>query len=255
MKLGTIDFDGERVYPENYAHLRPLLYYHLARYTFAKSLLRRGDSVVDIACGSGYGTYELASVAETVTGIDVSSAAVDYAQKNFSAGNILFKTGDAGTVDSIVTNPVDAVVSFETIEHLLDADQDLFLDAVCRSLVPSGIFVVSTPNTLVYSGGHDTNNPHHLCELDADRFREKLGKRFGVVQLFGQRKFEGSTAKGLLFLLGNILVCFAKLNFRGFRPNGDVAQQIGDFEFPSYGMQKCPYLIAVCKRPVPANQR
>ncbi|SDS46273.1 class I SAM-dependent methyltransferase [Opitutus sp. GAS368] len=252
MKIDTVEFDGERVYPENYTHLRPLLYYHLARYAFAKSLLRRGDKVVDIACGSGYGTYELASIAESVIGVDISSVAIDYARKNFPAGNIEFKIGDAISLDTMLSGSVDAVVSFETIEHLADADQDLFLDAAQKSLSRSGILVISTPNTMVYSGGRATNNPHHLRELTIEQFREKLGKRFGVVQIFGQRKFEGSTAKGLMLLLGNVLVRFWKMNFRGLKFNGDIAQQTGDFEFPSYGLAACPYLIAVCKRPTAA---
>jgi hypothetical protein len=111
------------------------------------------------------------------------------------------------------------------------------------------VFIISTPNTLVYSHGEKTTNPYHPCELTPQQFRDKLQTRFSVVQLFGQRKFEGSTAKALALLIANIVLQCVRMEFTKIRLNGDIAQQVGDFEFTSYGIESCQYLVAVCKRP------
>src|SRR5215469_7336926 len=58
---------------------------HLARYEFAARHLRAG-SLLDAACGVGYGTKLLTSTAGGITstiGIDISDAAVEYARTHY----------------------------------------------------------------------------------------------------------------------------------------------------------------------------
>ncbi|MFM7116190.1 MAG: class I SAM-dependent methyltransferase, partial [Planctomycetota bacterium] len=56
--------------------------FHLARYRFASSYVS-GKDVVDIACGTGYGTRLLceSGKAKSVLGIDIDDAAIAYARK------------------------------------------------------------------------------------------------------------------------------------------------------------------------------
>jgi SAM-dependent methyltransferase len=247
--IQQLPFDGERVVPENYKNNRLLFYYHWARYAYARSFLTRGDAVVDIACGSGYGTYELAAIAGQVTGVDVSEEAINYARVRFASGNIKYVLGDASKIDSIVSERVDAVVSFETIEHLDGSAQQLFVRGVASRLAEKGIFIVSTPNTLIYSQGQPTTNRFHAHELTPDEFKALLEQHFEVVLLFGQRKFSGSTAKGISLLAANFLFTFVRGAWRRFQFNGDLSQQISDFEFTNIGIEECPFLMAICKRP------
>jgi SAM-dependent methyltransferase len=247
--IKQLPFDGERVVPENYRNNRLLFYYHWARYTYAKSFLTRGDAVVDVACGSGYGTYELAAIAGQVIGVDLSEDAINYARARFASGNIKYLIGDASKIDSIVLERVDAVVSFETIEHLESSAQRLFVRGVASRLADKGVFIVSTPNTLIYSQGKPTTNRFHAHELAPDEFKVLLEEYFEVVLLFGQRKFSGSTAKGISLLAANFVFSFLRGAWRGFKFTGDLSQQISDFEFTNIGIEECPFLMAICKRP------
>ena len=55
-------------------------------------------------------------------------------------------------------------------------------------LLPSGIFICSTPNALITASdknGHP-ENPFHVKEYDPVGFRELLAQYFGTIQVTGQ---------------------------------------------------------------------
>ena len=68
----TLEFDGERLIPEKAEAYS--FWEHVHRYRFATEFAR-GRSVLDIACGEGYGTAALAATARSVVGVDISPAA------------------------------------------------------------------------------------------------------------------------------------------------------------------------------------
>jgi len=76
------EFQNEAEY---YIHL-----VHIATYEFASKYVK-GKRVLDYGCGSGYGSYILSSLADNVTGVDISIEAVDFAKINYSANNLNFK--------------------------------------------------------------------------------------------------------------------------------------------------------------------
>lgn len=100
----------ERYVPE----LQPDVPYgpmHVERYRFASRLLRPADSVLDLACGAGYGTHLMAPFCRDAFGVDRSGAAVEYARARYGHR---FETGDFFDYEG----RADVVVSFETVEHI-----------------------------------------------------------------------------------------------------------------------------------------
>src|SRR3954470_22578310 len=79
------EFTGERLIPGQVDI--DLLNEHMARYTFA-ARLATGKRVLDAGCGAGYGSAELARVAEVVIGVDVASEAVEFARANYRLPNL-----------------------------------------------------------------------------------------------------------------------------------------------------------------------
>jgi len=75
------EFTGERLIPGQVDV--DLLNEHLARYAFA-ARLAHGKRTLDAGCGAGYGSAELAGHADSVTGADVASEAVDFARAHYS---------------------------------------------------------------------------------------------------------------------------------------------------------------------------
>ena len=82
------EFTGERLIPGEVDI--DLLNEHMARYHFAVRLAR-GKRVLDAGCGAGYGSAELADVAESVTGIDIAAEAVEHARAHYALHNVVFE--------------------------------------------------------------------------------------------------------------------------------------------------------------------
>lgn len=153
---------------------------HVVRYQLAATLARPGDSVLDAACGLGYGSHVLASLspAARITGIDLSDWAVDFARRNYASDRVGFRCGSLPeALDDVPDASVDFVVSLETLEHV--TDPPALLAAFDRVLKPGGRIFVSVPNDWADETGEDPN-PHHLHVYDWARVRDELAVHFVV---------------------------------------------------------------------------
>lgn len=155
---------------------------HIARYAYAARFVRRGDVVLDAACGLGYGAAVLSRLSDLgrAVGIDSDPAAVRYAQANFGPTDprCEFRVGDCQDLSAIPDASIDMVVSFETLEHI--ADPERFLAHVRRVLRPGGRFIASVPNEWTDQSGADPN-PHHLHVYTWDRLAAEVMLEGGLI--------------------------------------------------------------------------
>ncbi|HEY1242463.1 MAG TPA: methyltransferase domain-containing protein [Bryobacteraceae bacterium] len=181
------EFTGERLIPGQVEV--DLFNEHLARYAFA-GRLAAGKRVLDAGCGTGYGSAELARLADSVVGADIAPEAVDYAREHYRSPNLQFEQASCTALPHPPAS-FDLVVAFEVIEHL--ADWREMLREARRLLAPGGQFIVSTPNRLYYteSRGESGANPFHVHEFDFDEFRRELAAFFPHVTLFLENHVEG----------------------------------------------------------------
>lgn len=163
-----------------------LFYQHTGRYQFAREHVR-GKVVLDAACGTGYGAAILAEAAHLVVGLDHSPEALFRCRHRYQRSNVHFLRGDCCHV-GLRDGAVDAVISFETLEHL--EDMRSFLREIKRVLKPGGILLISTPNRplyAVYNKGR--RNVYHSLELDEGEFTRLLSGFFAIEAVWGQRHF------------------------------------------------------------------
>lgn len=163
---------------------------HIARYRFAQKFIK-GKTVLDAACGTGYGSYYLSQRAKKVIGIDISPEAIAFCRKEYHRNNLSFQVGDIETT-SFSDNFFDLVVSFETIEHLKHPDK--FVSEMHRVLKKNGRFLISTPVKDVYDRTFLGNNPYHLHELTVDEFKLLLSSTFSIQGMYGQLFLDYMTA-------------------------------------------------------------
>ncbi len=176
------EFTGERVIPGEVND--DLWAEHMARYAFAARLGSK-TRALDIGCGTGYGTAELAQQARFASGIDVSTEAIAYARAHYPLPNVQFLAASA-TAAPFPRASFDLITAFEVIEHL-ESWRDLLLEAR-RMLHPEGTFLVSTPNKLYYAESRAANgpNPFHTHEFEFEEFRDSLAAVFPNVTILLQ---------------------------------------------------------------------
>ena len=176
------EFTGERVIPGQVD--ADLWNEHRSRYLFAARLCR-GKRVLDVGCGTGYGSAELAKSAAAVISLDIAGEPLSYARQHYTRPNLVFLQA-SGTSLPFTENSFDLVVAFEMIEHL--EDWPSLLTESRRVLAPGGQFIVSTPNQHFYSESRRSSgpNPFHCHEFEFREFREELQQRFPHVSFFLQ---------------------------------------------------------------------
>ncbi len=156
------------------------LAFHLERYDFAAKHIASGN-VLDIACGVGYGTSLIAEKVdrlESITGVDISPNAIQYAKERYAHSKIKFIAADAMLY--FEDNKYDVIISLETIEHL--PKPELFIDNMQQLLKPNGLMITSVPVTPSVDA-----NPHHLTDFTQKSFRKIFTSRgFSEVDSFMQ---------------------------------------------------------------------
>jgi len=163
-----VSFSSERLVPEE--AVEASLQEHVARYRFARDRVK--GRILDVACGTGYGTAMLGAV-----GADLSLEALRYARRHPAA----YVAADAARLP--FGRSFDAVVSFETIEHVPDPAR--FVAECARVLRPGGLLLVSTPNRELWSPRSPKPlQKHHFREFNRREFLEVL--RPFRVELYGQ---------------------------------------------------------------------
>ncbi|MGO9488115.1 MAG: class I SAM-dependent methyltransferase [Solirubrobacteraceae bacterium] len=170
---------GERTLPdvpeENYWYRR-----HLAVYQWIAPRVS-GKRVIDMACGEGYGSEVLARTAAQVVGVDANPEAHEHARLRYRSPKLRFARAPVEEF----SEPADAVVFLQTIEHLQDpgATLDHFATLVGRQ----GTVYVSTPNvlTLAPRGASRSDNPWHVHEYLPEEFERLCRQHFGDVEMHG----------------------------------------------------------------------
>lgn len=155
---------------------------HAARYLFAREYVKN-KTVLDIACGTGYGLGLLSKIARAVAGVDVDLSAARLARSECTS-NVAVILGD-GTRLPFEDCSFDVITSFETLEHLYHRVD--FLAELRRVLKDGGTLLLSTPNanyTQPVNG--KPANPFHVYEYRPEELREEVAAVFRLEQFLGQ---------------------------------------------------------------------
>ncbi len=182
-----LPFTGERFTPDC---VREIAYEHWHRYAFAQRIAQ-DKCVLDAACGEGYGSALLATMAKRVTAVDIDASTIAHASLRYgSHQNLEFMQCDVTALDTLPASSFDLIVSFETLEHV--AEQARLLDGFARLLSDDGVLLISTPDKHNYNAGCEPN-PFHVRELQRDEFEALLAARFPAHRLYAQKLLFQST--------------------------------------------------------------
>lgn len=171
--MARIVFTGERLNDD--ASLYGVdLERHRAAYHFAIERAPGAEGrILDLGCGTGYGTREIGAAHPHVVGID---RIMPDAESRETGARFL-----RADLNGIPLEPAsfDLIVSFQVIEHL--EDPSVYLEAIRSLLRPGGMALITTPNLLQ----SDKVNPFHVHEYEAEELRQTLLPYFGEVEMRG----------------------------------------------------------------------
>jgi len=132
------------------------------RVKMLSSHLRPGMTVLELGCGTGYFTQELARSGADVVAIDVSPELLEVARSNCSAPNVRYQIENAYAL-SYPEAVFDSVVGSSVLHHLEIAAA---LRNIYRVLKPGGTIYFTEPNML---------NPQIAIQKNVPLIKQKLG--------------------------------------------------------------------------------
>ncbi len=151
-------------------------YRHILKY------LRGDEKILDIACGHGAGTAVLANHAAHVVGVDLSSEAIEEAEKQHQAlSNITFLQANVFDL-SFKPGEFDFIVSIHTMEHI-EHDKH-FISLISRWLKNGGSFGLEVPLLMDYpfKGINKPMNPYHVREYTVEGLEHLLEGAFELLE-------------------------------------------------------------------------
>lgn len=154
---------------------------HLLRYLWARNSVEE-KTVLDVACGSGFGTALLAEAnADQIVGVDVDVDSIQSCKERFNDPNIRFINGNVENLEKLGIGPFDIVTCFETIEHV--EDPEAAIRSIKSVMGAEGILMGSVPGETDW----DEANEFHLQHFDQSRMLNLLKRNFKNIRMYRQQ--------------------------------------------------------------------
>lgn len=142
---------------------------------FFVSHVSANDRVLDIGCGHGDVSYDVAKKAKLVLGIDIYAPNIAIAQQKYRRDNLSFTVGDALTMD--FAESFDAVILSNVLEHI-----ERRVDFLCQLARLSPTILIRVPMITrdwisVYKkqeGFEYRLDDTHYIEYDQETFRREM---------------------------------------------------------------------------------
>lgn len=172
-----------------------------------------GMKVLELGCGSGYYTKELAITGADICAIDISPDLLALAEQKVRSANVTFLRANAYAME-FDNDTFDSVVGSSVLHHL---DVEQALREIHRVLKKGGSMVFTEPNML---------NPQIMVQKNIPYIKERLGDspdetaffKWPLINLLNKHGFRDITVEPFDFLhpaIPQVLIpAFERLNTR-----------------------------------------
>lgn len=126
--------------------------------------MKEGKKILELGCGTGIFSRELAKSAAKITAVDISPDLLQRARSECGAKNIQFVQGNLEEPDFLEDNSFDAICGISVLHHL---DVAKALPALRKKLKPTGAFAFSEPNL------SNPINKYYVFVPDAEKRRQR----------------------------------------------------------------------------------
>lgn len=149
------------------------LFNHLGRYYYAAKMIdvNKNDTVLDISCGQGYGSYYLSTLSKMTYGSDINNDNILKAKELFRNKNLEYLDNGG------MPKRVDKIICIETIEHIEKNNIYYFIKKLFSILEDNGDYFFTFP---VGKNEPSAYNEYHKCEPSIE-FIDEIIKEFSDV--------------------------------------------------------------------------
>lgn len=129
-------------------------------------------TILEIGCGNGMVSREVASLGHRVTGVDVSQTAVDWSKELFDKEGLSgrFLTGNACDMNFLDDQTFDVTIDGNCLHCIIGPDRARFLSETFRTTKTGGYFLLSSmcgpPRSLKAKENFDEES---LCLMKGDK--------------------------------------------------------------------------------------
>ncbi len=201
--------------------------------------------MLDVACGKGRHSLQLAAKGFDVTGIDLSKESITEALR-FEAENIHFFRHDMRLPFFI--NYFDIAFNFFTSFGYFDTqrEHDNTIKSIVSSLKASGIFVMDYLNVQLF----DSNKIVEIVK-DIDTTTYKISKWTDEKHLYKKIIVEDALHTGTMKYIEKVAK-FSLDDFTGmFNKQGlKIIEVFGDYQFAAFDEHKSPRLIMIAQKTI-----
>ena len=151
----------------------------IERYRFCNRYLQ-GKEVVDVPCGTGWGTSMLKGY-RFARGIDIAPDAIEFARGKYERkGKLEFGVGDMSQIP-VADRSIDVLICLEGFEHVSQEIGAAFVEEAKRLLRRDGLLIMTCP--VLDEHGKDTGNPHHVYEYPEEELIDIANRHFRIQSL------------------------------------------------------------------------
>lgn len=172
---------------------------HRFRYHLVAGFVTPQDRVLELGCGTGYGSAILAEVAKKVMAVDIDENNIRHCEENFSRKNIEFACDD---VEKMKLPECDVACAMEVLEHLYEPDK--VINKLKKRVKKYIVLSVPVGQELIWREGEwqeKGDSTHHSAFQGPDTLRalfiDKTWKEFHIWQ-------EGVTCLAVFYNNDNI---------------------------------------------------
>jgi len=163
-----------------------LMSFTLARHKFVAKMLKGYSRVLEVGCGDAYASRIIHPEIDHLYGIDFDPVFIEEAGKHIESDwPVTLATHD------ILSGPFrngelfDAAFSLDVIEHIHQEKEEIYLQNICQSIKPGGVFICGAPSLESQEYASPASKEGHVnCKSGYD-LKALLEKYFEHAFLFG----------------------------------------------------------------------
>lgn len=184
------------------------LLFILSRYKFCAKMLEGKKHVLEVGCGDAIGVPIMLQGVDRITCVDMNKRIIEDDIRRFSnVKNVSFvcttigssdlleqinfkeaesggESSNASSQPSPATILFDGAIACDVIEHIPQEHEEKFIEEIAKTLVPSGVCILGTPNITAFEYANEINKKEHINLQSHESLKKLCSKFFENVFLF-----------------------------------------------------------------------